>query len=126
MRLIDRFSAAAVRPHGTRSDGHPQAAVNSATPNPSPGSAHHEPVNAPMTRPRSRTRATRARGSTHRLFVLLLIVELAVLALVLTASSTHAEIAQVIAQPPKGAPTGGVTDVLDRIRTWIMGILAGL
>jgi hypothetical protein len=48
-----------------------------------------------------------------------LVVELAALALVLTASSAHADTMVV-------ALAGSVTDVLNNVRNWIMGILAGL
>lgn len=50
---------------------------------------------------------------------LLLPVELVMLALVLGASSAHADTTVV-------ALAGSVTDVLNNIRNWIMGILAGL
>jgi hypothetical protein len=48
-----------------------------------------------------------------------LLVELVVLALVLTASSAHADTVVL-------ALADSVTTVLDNIRNWIMGILAGL
>jgi hypothetical protein len=47
-------------------------------------------------------------------------VPLAVLVLVLTPSAAHAESVQVLAL------AASVTEVLDNIRNWIMGLLAGL
>ncbi|WIV57966.1 pilin [Amycolatopsis nalaikhensis] len=57
----------------------------------------------------------RARRSTR----VLLVVELAALALVLTASSAHADTVVL-------ALADSVTTVLNNVRNWIMGILAGL
>ena len=51
---------------------------------------------------------------------LVVITELAVAALVLSASAAHAETTQVLAL------AGSVGQVLTNIRTWVMGILAGL
>lgn len=51
---------------------------------------------------------------------LVVIVELAVLALLLSASAAHAETTQVLAL------AGSVDQVLTNIRNWVMGILAGL
>jgi hypothetical protein len=55
----------------------------------------------------------------RRLRRLLLTVELAALALVLTASSAHADTMVV-------ALAGSVDDVLTNLRNWLMGILAGV
>lgn len=115
MRLIDRFQTAAMRPRCTRPDRRPQAPVDSATPNVSPESSHRTRANAPMKALRRRSRTTRARRSTR----VLLIVELAALALVLTATSAHADTVVL-------ALADSVTTVLNNIRNWIMGILAGL
>lgn len=51
---------------------------------------------------------------------LVVITELAVLALLLSASAAHADTTQVLAL------AGSVEQVLTNIRTWVMGILAGL
>ena len=51
---------------------------------------------------------------------LVVVAELAVLALVLSASAAHAETTQVLAL------AGSVDQVLTNIRNWVMGILAGL
>lgn len=115
MRLIDRFPTAAVRPRRTRPSGRPQSSVAPATPSVPPESTYREPANAPMTAPRRRVGVRRARRSTR----VLLIVELAALALVLTASSAHADTVVL-------AVADSVTTVLNNIRNWIMGILAGL
>lgn len=73
------------------------------------------PSTHPMARPRGRARVRRVRRSTR----VLLVVELAALALVLTASSAHADTVVL-------ALAGSVNDVLNNVRNWIMGILAGL
>jgi type IV secretion system pilin len=51
---------------------------------------------------------------------LVVIAEVAVLALLLSASAAHAETTQVLAL------AGSVDEVLTNIRNWVMGILAGL
>jgi hypothetical protein len=51
---------------------------------------------------------------------LVVITELAVLVLLLSASAAHAETTQVLAL------AGSVDQVLTNIRNWVMGILAGL
>ena len=79
-----------------------------------PGAAT-ESTSAPMTGARHQYRRRSARRSRR----LLLVVELAALALVLGASSAHADTMVV-------ALVGSVTDVLNNVRSWIMGILAGL
>ena len=58
-------------------------------------------------------------GRPRRWSHVALIVELAVLALLASASSAHADTVVV-------AIADSVTDVLNNIRNWIMGILAGL
>ncbi|MFC5108476.1 pilin [Kibdelosporangium philippinense] len=123
MRLIDRFPTAAVRPRRTRSDGRPQSpaqsSARSATPCVPPNSTHHEPSTAPMTASGRESGARRARRSRR----VLLVVEIAALALVLTASTTtataHADVVVL-------ALADSVTTVLNNVRNWIMGILAGL
>src|SRR5262249_47378242 len=55
----------------------------------------------------------------HRWSHVALIVELAVVALLASASAAHADTMVV-------ALAGSVTDVLNNVRKWIMGILAGL
>jgi hypothetical protein len=51
---------------------------------------------------------------------LVVITELAVLVLLLSASAAHAETTQVLAL------AGSIDQVLTNIRNWVMGILAGL
>jgi hypothetical protein len=70
--------------------------------------ATHPMYSAPV-RPRSTVRRT-----------LVVITELAVLVLLLSASAAHAETTQVLAL------AGSVDQVLTNIRNWVMGILAGL
>lgn len=79
-----------------------------------------------MSRPTADQPATPAMSSTpvwrcttvrRRLIV---ITELAVLALVLSTSAAHAETTQVLAL------AGSIDQVLTNIRNWLMGILAGL
>src|SRR5262245_60616785 len=108
MRLTDRSQLVATRPRGARSDGHSRAAADSTASNAAPESVHREPIKAPMTKS-GRRRSTRA----------LLIVELVAMGLVLTASSAHADVVVL-------AIADSVTTVLDNIRNWLMGILAGL
>jgi Type IV secretion system pilin len=115
MRLIDRFSTAATRPRTTRLGGHLQSTVDPKAPNASPKSTLYARVNAPMIHHCSRARVKRVRRTTGVLFV----VELAGLALMLTASSAHADTVVL-------AIADSVTTVLDNIRNWIMGISAGL
>lgn len=67
--------------------------------------------------PRSCTTPPPAGAPGRRLLVA---VPLAVLVLVLTPSAAHAESVQVLAL------AASVTEVLDNIRNWIMGLLAGL
>ncbi|NKQ59360.1 hypothetical protein HFP15_41640 [Amycolatopsis sp. K13G38] len=74
-------------------------------------------ADAPTTPPTSRAPAGR-RGTVRRR--LLVITELAVVALVLSASAAHAETTQVLAL------AGSIDQVLTNIRNWVMGILAGL
>ena len=62
--------------------------------------------------------STRPRSILRRRLVA--ITELAVLALVLSASAAHAETTQVLAL------AGSIDEVLTNIRNWVMGILAGL
>lgn len=125
MRLIERFPTAATRPQRTqrgdrassRSDGRPQPAVAPATPNASVESTHRRPATHPTTQRRSRARVTHTRRFACRV---LLVVELVALALVLTSSSSaHADTAVL-------AIADSVTTVMNNVRNWIMGILAGL
>ncbi len=111
MRLIDRLPAATVRPHRHRPRGRSQSSAAPSTPSQLTPSAGSGPATAPMNGGR-RQRARRLRR-------LLLTVELAALALVLTASSAHADTMVV-------ALAGSVDDVLTNLRNWLMGILAGV
>jgi len=115
MRLIDRQPAAAVPSRCVGSSGRPQPAASSTAPNDSPEYIHDTGDIHLMNRPRRRFEVMRRRRSTH----VLLVVELTALALVLTTSSAHADTVVL-------AIADSVTTVLDNIRNWIMGILAGL
>lgn len=115
MRLIDDPPTAPVRPRRARTSGRPQSLLDLPTPSSAPQPSQHETANAPMSAPRCRCGTRRVRRSS----CVLLIVELAALVLVLTASSAHADTMVV-------ALAGSVTDVLNNVRNWIMGILAGL
>ncbi|WP_452626099.1 pilin [Prauserella flavalba] len=106
MRLIDRFLPAASGPRSARLDGNPQPpaeAPASSTPDKHSGS---EPEDWTPVRPR-------------RWSHVVLIVELAILALLASASAGHADTMVV-------ALADSVTTVLNNLRNWIMGILAGL
>lgn len=72
--------------------------------------------NRPATAPRS-TGPARRRRVRRRLLV---VAEAASVVLLLSASTAHAETTTVLAL------AGSVTDVLNNVRNWIMGILAGL
>jgi len=72
---------------------------------------------APTTPPTSAGSTGRRSTVRRRLIV---ITEVAALALVLSASAAHAETTQVLAL------AGSVDEVLTNIRNWVMGILAGL
>lgn len=63
-----------------------------------------------------RRRSSDDRGVARRRLVL--VAEVASLAVMLSASSAHAETTQVLAL------AGSVSDVLNNIRNWLMGILA--
>ena len=114
MRLIDRFFPAASGPRTARLDGNPQPpseAPASSTPDELTGS---KPTSAPIITPEDRI-PVRPRRWSH----VALIVELAILALLASASSAHADTMVV-------ALADSVTTVLNNVRNWIMGILAGL
>jgi hypothetical protein len=114
MRLIDRFFTAASGPRAARLDGKsqpPAEAPASSMPDEFTGS---ESTSAPIIRPEDWT-PIRARRWSH----VALIVELAILALLASASAAHADTMVV-------ALADSVTMVLNNLRNWIMGILAGL
>jgi Type IV secretion system pilin len=114
MRLIDRFLPAANGPRRARLDGNPQTPAQRMevrTPDELTGGG---PSNAPIISPEDWT-PVRPRRLSH----VVLIVELAILALLASASSAHADTMVV-------ALAASVTDVLNNVRNWIMGILAGL
>ena len=114
MRLIDRFLPAASGPRHARLDGNPQPpaeAPASSTPDEFTGS---ESTSAPIISPEDWT-PVRPRRWSH----VVLIVELAILALLASASAAHADTMVV-------ALADSVTTVLNNLRNWIMGILAGL
>jgi hypothetical protein len=72
-----------------------------------------QPTTPPMSSAPEGRRATVQRR-------LVVITEVAALALLLSASAAHAETAQVLAL------AGSIDQVLTNIRNWVMGILAGL
>ncbi|MCP2249444.1 hypothetical protein LX86_008228 [Lentzea aerocolonigenes] len=114
MRLIDRFLPAASEPRRARLIGNPQPTADPATSSKLYGLIDRQPISAPITKPDSLARAgrshlSRATGAAG-------LVVLVLLASVLPA---HADTAVL-------ALAGSVTDVLNNIRNWIMGILAGL
>lgn len=91
------------------------------------------PVSAPRTRRRARSCSTGPRDNRpataatstdparrRRVRRLIVVAEAASLVLLLSASTAHAETTTVLAL------AGSVTDVLNNVRNWIMGVLAGL
>lgn len=114
MRLIDRFLPAASGLRRPGLDGNPQPPaqpVQERTPDEHTGT---EPSNAPIITPEDWV-PVRPRRWSH----VVLIVELAILALLASASAAHADTMVV-------ALADSVTTVLNNVRNWIMGILAGL
>jgi hypothetical protein len=114
MRLIDRFLPSASGRRNVRVDGDPQPSVAvsvSSTPDEFTGG---EPSSAPITTPEDWVPVRARRWSR-----VALIVELAVVALLASVSAAHADTMVV-------ALAASVTDVLNNVRNWIMGILAGL
>ncbi|MGW5722816.1 pilin [Amycolatopsis sp. NPDC003865] len=103
MRVIDAESG----PGSARLDGVPQPPDQTAD-------ASSTPSNAPIIKPGDSVPARRRRWS-H----VVLVVELSAIALLASASAGHADTMVV-------ALAGSVTDVLNNVRNWIMGILAGL
>jgi hypothetical protein len=103
MRVIDAESG----PRSARLDGDPQPANQTAD-------ANSTPSNAPIIKPGDSIPAHRRRWSR-----VVLVVELSAIALLVSASVGHADTMVV-------ALAGSVTDVLNNVRNWIMGILAGL
>ncbi len=114
MRLIDQFFTAASGPRSARLDDYPRPPAESPASSAPDELTASEPANAPIITPQDWT-PVRPRRWAH----VALIVELAVLALLSSASSAHADTVVL-------ALAGSVTDVLNNIRDWIMGILAGL
>jgi MFS family permease len=105
MRVIDRFHTAAGRLPGPRPSGSRTAKASVVV----ESAATAGRVSAPMS----------DRWNRRRL--LLLIGQVVVLALLLSASAAYAQ-----PQPQQPQIANDVGTVLDNIRTWIMGILAGL
>lgn len=118
----------------TRSPVHPQHTRRPSDHRPRRGAVTHRSLTACRTR-RTRCCSTRPVDETavtpptcqavvggRRTLCLRLVVitELAVVALFLSASAAHAETTQVLAL------AGSVDQVLTNIRNWVMGILAGL
>lgn len=108
MRVIDRNLAVLNWPHGARCDGHSRSPAG-AFETRGPGD---DTASAPIT-----TRQAPRSGKSWSRVVL--IVELALLGLLASASAAHADTVVV-------ALADSLTTVLDNIRNWIMGILAGL
>ena len=108
MRVIDRISTAASGPRGHALDGHPRSPAGASRVR-KPGQREAtERESAPIIGRKGR-RWSRAA----------LVVELAVLGLLASASAAHADTVVV-------ALAASLSDVLTNIRNWIMGILAGL
>jgi hypothetical protein len=85
--------------------------VQLSTPRPSRSTTHRSAA------PAMSAASGRHHPSTWRLLV---VIELAVLAVLVNASTAHAETTQVLAL------VGSIDQVLTNIRTWVMGILASL
>lgn len=108
MRVIDRISTAASGPRGGGLDGQLWSAAG-ASRGRMPGIRRTaERTSAPMNRRRYRRWSRRA-----------LVVELAVLGLLTSASAAHAD-------PMVVALADSLSEVLTNVRNWLMGILAGL
>ncbi|MFI5593541.1 pilin [Amycolatopsis sp. NPDC051758] len=103
MRVIDAESGL----RSARLDGDPQPPDQSAD-------ASSTPSSAPIINPGDSIPARRRRWP-H----VVLVVKLSAIALLVSASAGHADTMVV-------ALAGSVTDVLNNVRNWIMGILAGL
>lgn len=113
MRLTNRFFTAASGPRHARLDGNPQPPAEAPAPSTPDEVTGSEPTSAPIITPEDWT-PVRPRRWSH----VVLIVELAALAL-LTSAAAHADTMVV-------ALADSVTTVLNNVRNWIMGILAGL
>jgi hypothetical protein len=114
MRLTDRIFPAASGPRSARPDGNPEPLAKApalSTPDELTGS---EPTDAPTITPEDWSPVLPRRWSRAAL-----IVELAILALLASVSAAHADTMVV-------ALADSVTTLLNNIRNWIMGILAGL
>jgi hypothetical protein len=121
-----RLTRPPVRPQPTRRPGehrprpdaaalHRSVALHAHRTNPRawPRLTFGTPPTPPMSAAPARSRSIVGRR-------LVVVIEAAVAALVLSASAAHAEATQVLAL------VGSVDQVLDNIRNWVMGILAGL
>lgn len=114
MRLIERFFTATSGPRSARLDDHPQPPDQTPEASKPDEQTDTQPTNAPIITPEDWT-PVRPRRWAH----IALVGELAVLVLLASASSAHADTMVL-------AIAGSVTDVLNNLRNWIMGILAGL
>ncbi|GAA1029248.1 pilin [Amycolatopsis albidoflavus] len=114
MRLIDRFFPAATGSQNAHRDVHPQLPNETTATSTPDAHTSSKSTSAPIITPEDWTPVRPTRWS-H----VALIVQLAVLALLASASSAHADTVVL-------AIAGSVTDVLNNVRNWIMGILAGL
>lgn len=111
MRVIDRIFTVSSGPRSARRDSRPRARTAEFVVG---GSAVDDTASAPTNSRRYGNPVCRRGWSRAALTV-----ELAVLALVTSASVAHADTVVV-------ALADSLTTVLDNVRNWIMGILAGL
>lgn len=114
MRLIDPFLPAVSGTRRTRLDSNPQPTADPATSSKPDGLIDRQQISAPIT-----MQASWAQVRHSRLSRVTVAAGLVVLALLASALPAHADTAVL-------ALAGSVTDVLNNIRNWIMGILAGL
>jgi hypothetical protein len=114
MRLIDRFLPTASEPRTAHLDDHQQQPAEATESTKSRELTTGESTSDPIMTSNDRA-PVRSRRWAH----VALIADLAVLALLASASWAHADTTVL-------AIAGSVTTVLDNIRNWIMGILAGL
>ncbi|WP_409490678.1 pilin [Amycolatopsis sp. cmx-11-12] len=113
MRLNDRTTTSG--PCSARLDDHPQPPAETTSASaPEETTSSSQPTSTPIITSEDWTPVRRRRWA-H----MAVIVELAVLALLVSASAAHADTMVL-------AIAGSVTDVLNNVRNWIMGILAGL
>ncbi len=108
MRVIDRISTTASGPRGGGLDGQPRPPAGAFRVCKPGGREATERTSAPINGRRNRSWSHAA-----------LVVELAVLGLLASASAAHAD-------PMVVALADSLSEVLTNVRNWLMGILAGL